>query len=926
MSIQIETKSQEQLKEKLCKTDVVTEKLFESKPKLKKAALERYSEFLKREQLARRTGSRRNNANREIPVVFHIIHQCGEELIGEQQIQEAINDVNDDFNKRNHDALKYESLITNTLGFEIADVGISFKLASVDPYGNATTGITHTEHYYTNQGSNFELQIKDLIQWPRNKYLNVWVVSTTGGSGFAHFPTTVHDYPQLDGIVISHNYLGRSGTSEYQRHGRGHILTHEIGHWLGLYHAWGKTNSPKALENCGISSNSEFYDDDVCDTPNTIGDTKIVYPTDSVLVDGTVIYQGVDSYYGDNDGLLERTDLPNTCSSSTCPVTLGYDNVFNFMDYGCEIIFSEGQKSRMLMVLNDNIAQRSEIGLPQNKDEVFIPHNSNSVTMTFDTYFFQEHSLNDGSIKEKGIEIKLSAGAFNFNTLFSTDANSNNYFEVNNLPAGLILQISRDNFNGGLAHMKLLGNAFNNNKIDSINDLEIIFKQAAFDFDLQLLYNSTISNLEIDYLEEFDDVYYRYLNPEQPEQQFCVNSLIPNDYEPFFLDHIGYMALHNFKNKSTATTIRPEGVYLANESGILVEVLCNNNTNPSGVSNVAIFEKNYTVNSVPPPGFSYKAVTRGPYSSNALMIYGDIYTANAGKSGLIGIKITYGCENLELLGWLRVSVSDDGQDLCIQDAFYSTNPNEDSIKLEDLNCTASGGTGDYNYISEVKISNDTDVVFLSESPNYVSGYTDYTDITVFPDRTCEFVTGESYNIEMYQGNNGSQENNVYWYIWIDYNDDNIFDITEKVFTANGVPEVKSNFGGMPQLYIPLNAPVGEHKMRILQTYYSRASNRYLVSPCNDFLYGEVEDYNIAIVSNLPEMPSGEQCFSIVKYNGLLPVGIISAYDYIECSENARVADGQRTVLKASNYIDLLLSTTIENGSYFEVLIEDCEPD
>ena len=42
------------------------------------------------------------------------------------------------------------------------------------------------------------------------------------------------------------------------------MLSHEVGHWLNLMHCWGNSNEPGQEENCEI-------DDDVEDTPNTIG-------------------------------------------------------------------------------------------------------------------------------------------------------------------------------------------------------------------------------------------------------------------------------------------------------------------------------------------------------------------------------------------------------------------------------------------------------------------------------------------------------------------------------------------------------------------------------------------------------------------------------------------------------------------------------
>jgi hypothetical protein len=54
----------------------------------------------------------------------------------------------------------------------VGNVGVTFKLAQKDPDGNCTNGITRTVSTLTYEGNQ---DMKDLIQWPRNRYLNIWV-------------------------------------------------------------------------------------------------------------------------------------------------------------------------------------------------------------------------------------------------------------------------------------------------------------------------------------------------------------------------------------------------------------------------------------------------------------------------------------------------------------------------------------------------------------------------------------------------------------------------------------------------------------------------------------------------------------------------------------------------------------------------------
>jgi PKD repeat protein len=116
-----------------------------------------------------------------------------------------------------------------------------------------------------------------------------------------------------DGIVLLHNYTGSIGTSSISR---SRTLTHEVGHWLNLDHCWGPTNEPGVAENCA-------FDDNVSDTPNTIGWT-------SCSLDGA------------------------TCGS--------LDNVQNYMEYSyCSRMFTQGQRTRMRAALNSNTAQRNQL-------------------------------------------------------------------------------------------------------------------------------------------------------------------------------------------------------------------------------------------------------------------------------------------------------------------------------------------------------------------------------------------------------------------------------------------------------------------------------------------------------------------------------------------------------------------------------------
>ena len=225
-----------------------------------------------------------------IPVVVHVVYRTATENISDAQIQSQIDVLNADFRRLNSDA-------DNTWS-QAADVEVEFCLASVDPSGNATTGITRTSTTVTSHGTDNSVKFnsqggKDA--WPAGSYLNMWVCNI-GGSilGYAQFPGGA---AATDGVVMDYRYFGTIGTATAPFN-LGRTATHEVGHWLNLRHIWGDGN-------CSV-------DDFVTDTPTSDAPN-----------------------YGCAIGHV-------SCSS--------VDMVQNYMDYSddaCMNLFTAGQKTRM---------------------------------------------------------------------------------------------------------------------------------------------------------------------------------------------------------------------------------------------------------------------------------------------------------------------------------------------------------------------------------------------------------------------------------------------------------------------------------------------------------------------------------------------------------------------------------------------------
>ncbi len=247
----------------------------------------------------------------KIPVVFHIVHYNGDENISNEQIYDAMKVLNRDFRKLNADTanVDFEFNPTNPNPAAIpADIEIEFVLATKAPDGTCFNGITRTVSPTTFSTKDGFVQLQAVMNgndvfrgmWPAKNYMNIIVVLNLGSAaGYTFLPASFNSDNMYGSIWLNPTYVGRIGTGSEVR---SRTLTHEVGHWLNLYHTWGPTNNPGLATNCD-------EDDDVLDTPNTVGVTSCKY----------------------NE---------NTCGPKA--------NVENYMDYSyCSKMFTEGQKDRM---------------------------------------------------------------------------------------------------------------------------------------------------------------------------------------------------------------------------------------------------------------------------------------------------------------------------------------------------------------------------------------------------------------------------------------------------------------------------------------------------------------------------------------------------------------------------------------------------
>ncbi len=204
-----------------------------------------------------------------INVYFHVVYSGNTGNISDQMISDQI----------------------NVLNAAYAGWGYTFNLISTNRTNNTT--------WYNGCYGSAERKMKNALHQGTANDLNVYTCNPSNGIlGYATFPSSYSRSPNLDGVVLLDQSLPGGTASPYNL---GDTATHEVGHWMGLYHTF----------QGGCTGSGDY-----------VGDTS---------AEGSAAYncpQGRDS----------------------CPTIAGLDPITNFMDYtddSCMFEFTGGQGSRM---------------------------------------------------------------------------------------------------------------------------------------------------------------------------------------------------------------------------------------------------------------------------------------------------------------------------------------------------------------------------------------------------------------------------------------------------------------------------------------------------------------------------------------------------------------------------------------------------
>ena len=183
----------------------------------------------------------------------------------------------------------------NVLNAAFASTGWSIDLVG-------TTRTNNDSWYTMTPGSTAESQAKAALRQGSADDLNMYLANIGGGLlGWATFPSNYTSAPSKDGVVVLSASLPGGNAAPYNL---GDTATHEVGHWMGLYHTFQ-----------GGCARQDSGGDVVADTP---AERSAAY------------------------GCPVNRD--------SCASLPGLDPIYNFMDYtddACMVEFTAAQDARM---------------------------------------------------------------------------------------------------------------------------------------------------------------------------------------------------------------------------------------------------------------------------------------------------------------------------------------------------------------------------------------------------------------------------------------------------------------------------------------------------------------------------------------------------------------------------------------------------
>ncbi|MFK7001344.1 M43 family zinc metalloprotease [Flavobacterium oreochromis] len=763
-----------------------------------------------------------------IPVVFHVYGttQSGKSVTYEK-IVNALNAVNNDFNGLNDDFNTVETFFQPRR----ATLNIQFRLAKIDPNGGNTTGVVfHTVKNGYGNGGGYDDQIA-ADAWDNKKYVNVYIQNDLynqniyNNSGVAWYPDINMTNSNTARIVFNGAYLLGNTDKEFSS-----TLTHEFGHFFNLIHTF---------------ENGCTGTDQVDDTPK-------------------------------EDGQHTLNCTPGTnCDGDKV-------NIENYMGYngarGCYKMFTRGQVDRMTAAMQ----HEARISLWQNSNLLATGVYDNQLaTINAPLSIYKENLNNNGSFSQIN-DLTLTGGK-----TFSVSSGKlieGTHYTLVNFPQGLtpVITISSNT----KATLTIEGNAQNHQVSNNIL-ASIKFLPAAFTGGINNLISDKL-NIKLEFLDPYGIFLAKgevdwVVTPSQTWHFFSTEKGDDRSYG-FWLYQTDKYKLETYGKRLICNTSTRNITRLAKGTEINSS---SNFTAPGAYPNqLDMINPSYNDwrGQTGYIGYEYKIDGNTCYGyfkvepvsgSEGYRITEYAYNTQPGAPIKAGEKDLQSLltpptnltssinKNIIVLNWTDKNTTEDGfyVEKSINGGAYqiitTLTPNTSTYSDNSINggttykyrVNAYKGTEKSGYSNETTIITPSDYIdyckvnskntyeyiksiklgtFSNLSGADIEGYGNYTS------KIINLKSGEQVSALLTPGFTASALNES-WTIWIDYNDNKLFENSEIVLkTALTNKEYAGTFS------IP-STTKGTFRMRITMRYNDTTN-----TPCGNINNGEIEDYTVQI--------------------------------------------------------------------------------
>jgi len=246
--------------------------------------------------------------NLQIPVAFHVIYASdGTGLLSESAIYDQITVLNDAY----------------------AFMGLSFTVSSIDFTENTSWFYNDPEYTY-----------KPILAIDPATTLNIYTTTAQGYLGYAYFPNSFAEDSAMHGVVLHWQSLPGVHTWNYDE---GDTGTHEVGHYLGLYHTFqdGCTAPGDHVDDTPAQNDGDniYYCTPADTCPSDAGNDPIHNYMN--YTDDACIYEITNGQW-DRINFMVSTYRPNlgtedlTIDGCTDPTAINYNPDATFDDGSCE--------------------------------------------------------------------------------------------------------------------------------------------------------------------------------------------------------------------------------------------------------------------------------------------------------------------------------------------------------------------------------------------------------------------------------------------------------------------------------------------------------------------------------------------------------------------------------------------------------------